>query len=80
MNAPARLIVAGRIPPRRPGDGTPIASCERLARFCRDVLAADRHVIGAELRSWRDREGLALSDALLAEVAAHVAREARTAA
>lgn len=69
----ARLIAAGRIPPRRPGLHSPIASAERLATFARDVLGCDTDAIRRELGQWRDREGLALSDALLTEVAAHVA-------
>ena len=76
----ARLFTAGRIPPRRPGTDTPIASAERLARFARDVLGCDTDAIRRELVQWRDREQLTLGDDLLTHVAAYVAQEPRKAA
>jgi len=69
----AALFAGGRIPPRRPGTDTPIASAERLAKFARRVLGADHAAICRELLTWRDREALPLSDALLLAIAAHVA-------
>lgn len=74
----ARLMCAGR---RAPREQTPIASCERLARFARDVYGFDRGAIERELIAWRDRERLALSDGLLSLIAAHcIAETTRVAA
>jgi len=70
----ARLLVAGRLPQRAAAlSCAPIASAERLAWFVRDVLGGDVLVIESELRAWRDREGVELSEGLLTEIARQVA-------
>jgi hypothetical protein len=50
----------------------PIAQAERLAIFASKAPGATLPRVLDELRTWRDREGLALSDALLEHIAAHV--------
>ncbi len=76
----SRLFAAGHVARRRQGADTPIASAERLARFARDAFRCDVTGIRKELRTWRDRERLPLSDELLQLIAEHVAAEVQAAA